>query len=148
MDGFLKPKVDLSAIPGPYRIFGLFLLVSEGLLGFWFYIAESTTERISAGISMTFILGIFLFFILKVRILDVSGPSIPKKFEDLLNDELKHMNSHSTNLENQLNKEREDVKSLTVEKSKCENENQKMKFVIAMELDDENLEKFKERGIL
>lgn len=148
MDAFSKLKVDLSVIPGPYRIFGLFLLVFESLLGFWLYRAESINERIFAGSSMTLIFVIFLISTLKVMRLDVSGQSIPKKIEDLVNAELKDINSYKTNLENQLNKERDEVKSLVVGKSKCENECQKMRTIIYTELNDETLGKLKGRGIL
>jgi len=148
MDAFSKLKVDLSVIPGPYRIFGLFLLVFESLLGFWLYRAESINERIFAGSSMTLIFVIFLISALKVMRLGVSEQSIPKKIEELINSEFKDINSLKTNLENQLNKEREEVKSLIAERSKCENECQKMRTIIAYEVDVETWEKLKGRGIL
>ena len=87
MDVFSKLKVNHSVIPEPYLFFGLFLLVFESLLGFWIYRAESMNEGIFAGSSMILIFVIFLISTLKVMGLDVSGPSIPKKIEDLINAE-------------------------------------------------------------
>jgi|SRR5262249_50868160 len=45
-------KVNLSSITGPYQLFGLSLLVVEGLLGYWLFRAQSAVERGFTGLVM------------------------------------------------------------------------------------------------
>ena len=44
-------KVDLSSITGPYQLLGLFLLVVEGLLGYWLFRTQGAGERVFAGLA-------------------------------------------------------------------------------------------------
>lgn len=61
-----KTKVDLGNITGKYPLLALFLLVTEGLLGLWIFLAENTAERIAAGILMTLIFGVFLLVVIQI----------------------------------------------------------------------------------
>lgn len=82
MDTVFKTKIDLSKITGPYPLLGTFLLVVEGLLGFWFFRAESAIERVVAGSLMTLLLGGFLLVVMRVVMRpkgeEVSGPIVPQ----------------------------------------------------------------------
>jgi hypothetical protein len=66
MDTVPKTKIDLSKITGPYPLLGLFLLVVEGLLGFWLFRANSMIERIVVGSFITLIFGGFLFVLVRI----------------------------------------------------------------------------------
>jgi len=48
-------KVDPSSITGPYQLFGLSLLVVEGLLGYWLFRAQGAGERSFTGLVMLLI---------------------------------------------------------------------------------------------
>jgi hypothetical protein len=150
MEAFSKLKVDLSQIPGPHRIQGLFLLVLESLLGFWLFKAESINERVFAGSIMGLI---FIIFSLKVMTAGSSfkhviEPNVSKKYEELITDLLKDKNSYKTLLENDITERKHTIESLRNEKRQCEKEREKMRTVINIELEDEIREKLYERGIL
>ena len=61
-----RTKFDPSKIKGPYGLLGAFLLISEGLLLFWFVKAGDSQERIIAGVLMTLILIVFLLVVLRL----------------------------------------------------------------------------------
>lgn len=66
MTNFERTKVDPAKITGPYQLLSLFLIVVEGLLGFWLFRAGESIERIVAGVLMTLILGGFLYVFLRM----------------------------------------------------------------------------------
>jgi hypothetical protein len=62
-----KSKVNLlSVITGPWPLLGLFLLVTEGLLGSWLFRAENSVERGFSGLLMTLILGGLLYAVIRM----------------------------------------------------------------------------------
>ena len=67
----------LSDITGPYQLLGAFLLIVESLLGFWMYRAESSAERIIAGLLMVTLLAGFLIVVLRMQRATVSIPDPP-----------------------------------------------------------------------
>ncbi|HEY2921861.1 MAG TPA: hypothetical protein VGK77_22975, partial [Candidatus Binatia bacterium] len=67
----------LSDITGPYPLLGAFLLIVESLLGFWIYRAESSTERIIAGLLMVALLAGFLIVVVRMQRATVSIPDPP-----------------------------------------------------------------------
>lgn len=66
MNTMPRTKIDFSKITGPYPLLGVFLIVVEGLLGFWLFRAESAIERIVVGFLMTLLLGGFLLVVSRV----------------------------------------------------------------------------------
>jgi len=66
MNAIPKTKVDILSITGKYPLLGLFLVVIEGLLGSWIFLAANTTERVVAGILMTMTFGGFLLALIQV----------------------------------------------------------------------------------
>jgi hypothetical protein len=60
-----KSNLDLSKITGPYPLLGAFLVVVEGLLGFWLFKAANPIERSFAGLIMAGVLLGFLWAFLK-----------------------------------------------------------------------------------
>lgn len=62
-----RSKVDLSSIIGPYQLLGLFLLVVEGLLGYWLFRAESAVERGFTGLVMVLILFGLLYAVIRMK---------------------------------------------------------------------------------
>lgn len=61
-----RSSFDIGKITGPFPLLGAFLLIIEGLLGFWLYVAQSVAERIAAGSLMTVIFLVFLFVVLRL----------------------------------------------------------------------------------
>ena len=57
MDVVPRSNFDPTKILGPYPLLAAFLLVIETLLGFWFFRAESSFERIVAGLLMVLVVG-------------------------------------------------------------------------------------------
>nr|QNO47984.1 hypothetical protein KNONPEEI_00022 [Methanosarcinales archaeon ANME-2c ERB4]QNO48167.1 hypothetical protein GOJLPIDM_00023 [Methanosarcinales archaeon ANME-2c ERB4] len=82
MDIVPKTKIDLSKITSKYPLLGLFLLVIEGLLGFWLFQAGSAIERVVAGILMTLLLGAFLFVVKGMQEGEVSGAIVPQGLDN------------------------------------------------------------------
>jgi len=66
MDHMPKTKVDVTKISGPYALLGLFLLITEALLGLWFFRAGEANERMIAGGLMTLIFLVFLYVVMRI----------------------------------------------------------------------------------
>jgi hypothetical protein len=66
MDPLPRTKVDVTKITGPYALLGLFLLITEGLLGFWFFRAGDKMERMVVGGFMTLIFVLFLYVVMRI----------------------------------------------------------------------------------
>jgi len=62
-----NPKVKISEITGPYQLFGLVLLVVEGLLGYWFFQAGSGLERGFVGLVMVAIVFGVFYTVIKIK---------------------------------------------------------------------------------
>jgi hypothetical protein len=83
MPGRLK-RIDPSSIRGPYPLFALFVLGSEGWLGYWLYRSDGGAERALVGLVMLLILGGLVYVAIRLnqseaRLVSTSGvvPSIP-----------------------------------------------------------------------
>ena len=78
---FSKTQIDLSKIKGPYALLAAFLLVFEGLVGFWLFQAESTYERIITGSIMAVIFIVFIIAVVDIatkRAGEASKPAAPE----------------------------------------------------------------------
>ena len=78
-------NVDPSKVNNIYALLTVFLLASEGLLGFWFSQGKFPAERIVAGILMTIILLGFLFLIFKLAKEKAIINPVPTALNDTLN---------------------------------------------------------------
>jgi len=68
MESTKKSWADIvKAVSGPYQLLGLFLLVVEGLLGYWLHKADSGFERGFAGVLMTLVLLGVLYVVARPR---------------------------------------------------------------------------------
>jgi len=67
MNIYEKIKVDPTKIKGPYSLLALFLLVVEGLLGYWISLAQSSLERSIAGVLIAIVLLGFLYAFVRWR---------------------------------------------------------------------------------
>jgi predicted membrane protein len=67
MNGLNKTIVNPENIKGIFPLLSVFLIVVEGLLGYWLFRAESMNERVIVGLLMTVIFIFFLFVALKVK---------------------------------------------------------------------------------
>jgi len=59
-------KVDPSSITGPYQLFGLSLLVVEGLLGYWLFRAQGAGERSFTGLVMLLIFFALVYAVIRM----------------------------------------------------------------------------------
>ena len=59
-------KFDVSKVKGPYPLLAMFLLVINGLLGYWFFRAEGAVERVLAGLMLLAFLAVFVFAIIAI----------------------------------------------------------------------------------
>jgi len=66
MEMFKRLNVDPKNVTSIFGLLTVFLLVFEGMLGFWLFIAGDSSERIVAGLLMTTVLIVFLFLIFKL----------------------------------------------------------------------------------
>lgn len=73
-----RSPIDPAKILGPYPLLAAFLLVIETLLGFWLFRAESSSERIVAGLLMVVIFGGFLFTVIRIGQQDQSKTIAPQ----------------------------------------------------------------------
>ena len=88
MTKYSRAKFDVSKITGFYPLMGAFLIVVEGLLGFWIWRAGGETERIVAGILMTIIFCVFLYIVLRIAKKEGTEPETqikPQGFDDAIN---------------------------------------------------------------
>ncbi len=63
---FKRLNLDPKNVTTIFGLLTVFLLALEGILGFWLFVADDSTERIVAGILMTVVLLVFLFTIFKL----------------------------------------------------------------------------------
>ena len=75
-----KEKFEISKITGPYQLLAAFLIVFEGLLGFWLHRAENSTERVAAGILMTLTFFAFFYVVMFMK-REENKPIIPPGLE-------------------------------------------------------------------
>jgi hypothetical protein len=73
-----KSEIKISEITTWKKLLGVFLAVVEGLLGFWFYQAESGVERSVAGLCMMVLLLGFLYVVLRVEINAQQVKAVPQ----------------------------------------------------------------------
>lgn len=66
-DKLERTTIDPTKITGPYSLLALFLIIVEGLLGAWLYLAQNSLERIIAGILIASILFGFLYVFSRMR---------------------------------------------------------------------------------
>src|SRR2546428_746001 len=73
----------IKVITGRWPLLGLFLLIVEGLLGYWLHKAQDEGERIVAGVLMTLLLCGVLYVVVVVARLELGSkqrmPSGPSK---------------------------------------------------------------------
>ena len=81
-----KTQVEFTKITGPYPLLALFLLVAEGLLGFWLFKTEGVPERLVAGTLMVLLMAGFLVAILRMQGEKTSGPiPLPNRPNETIN---------------------------------------------------------------
>ena len=78
---FNRMNIDPSKVNNPFALASVFLLASEGLLGFWFSKASDTNERIVVGSLMTLILICSLFLIYKLTVASKPQNATPTAFD-------------------------------------------------------------------
>ena len=67
------PKTDVAKIVGPYQLLYVIAAVIEGLLGYWFYRADSGVERGFAGVLMALILLGMFYTVIAIKRLEKTG---------------------------------------------------------------------------
>ena len=142
-----KIKIDPSKITNQYSLLAVFLVVSEGLLGFWMYQAENATERLFVGLFILLILLAFLRYMPKIIRGDASISGYHEGIEDRAVEENRKLSQKDKELDEcgtELSRTKEELKTLRKSNSVLDTEKQG----ILRELNSETLHSLIEKEII